>query len=199
MTGAATQMPTGDALSPWWRHTVILIIVVGLSILLWLAAKTYRDAPPIPDKVVGPSGQLVFSAADISAGQEVFLRYGLMENGTIWGHGAYLGPDFSAEYLHALATDVRAALAQQRYRTSVNELSGPEREAIDADTAALLQENRYNPTTKTLALTEPETGSYLKQVNKWTQYFRNPTSSAGLPSRYISNPQELKQLTAFFA
>ena len=190
---------TGDSLSPWWRHAVILIIVVGLSILLWLAAKTYRDAPPIPDKVVGPSGQLVFTGADITAGQEVFLRYGLMENGTIWGHGAYLGPDFSAEYLHTLAADVRRGLAQQRYRTAVSELSGPEREAIDADTAALLQENRYSPATRTLTLTETEVGSYLQQVDNWTQYFRDPTSSAGLPSRYISDPQELKQLTAFFA
>ena len=153
MTSAATPIPTGDALSPWWRHTVILIIVLGLSVLLWLAAKTYRDAPPIPDKVVGPSGQLVFTGADIMAGQEVFLRYGLMENGTIWGHGAYLGPDFSAEYLHTLATDIRAALAQQRYRAGVSALGGSEREEIDADTAALLQENRYDPTTKALALT----------------------------------------------
>lgn len=64
---------------------------------------------------------------------------------------------------------------------------------------ALLQENRYDPVTKTLALTEPEKASYLKQVDKWTQYFRDPASSAGLPSQYLSNPKELQQLTAFFA
>jgi len=46
-----------------------------------------------------PTGETLFSGADIRGGQEVFLKYGLMENGTIWGHGAYLGPDFSAEYL----------------------------------------------------------------------------------------------------
>ena len=179
---------TGDSLSPWWRHAVILIIVVGLSILLWLAAKTYRDAPPIPDKVVGPSGQLVFTGADITAGQEVFLRYGLMENGTIWGHGAYLGPDFSAEYLHTLAADVRRGLAQQRYRTAVSELSGPEREAIDADTAALLQENRYSPATRTLTLTETEVGSYLQQVDNWTQYFRDPDQQRRLAQPLHQRP-----------
>jgi len=190
---------SGESLSPWWRHTVILIVIVGLSILLWLATKTYRDAPPIPDKVVGPSGQLLFTGADITAGQQVFLRYGLMENGTIWGHGAYLGPDFSAEYLHTLAGDVREALAQQRYRTTASALGGPEREAIDADTAALLQGNRYDATSKALAFSAAEMASYLKQVDKWTRYFRDPTTSAGLPRHYISDPQELKQLTAFFA
>src|SRR5574337_1837787 len=97
----------GTGLSPWWRRAVILILVFGLSILVGLAAQTYQDAPPIPDKVVDLSGETIFTRDDILAGQEVFLRYGLMENGTIWGHGAYLGPDFSAEYLYTLAVDAR--------------------------------------------------------------------------------------------
>ena len=32
-----------------------------------------------------------------------FLPNGLMEYGTIFGHGAYLGPDFTADYLHRAA------------------------------------------------------------------------------------------------
>jgi nitric oxide reductase subunit B len=28
----------------------------------------------------------------------VFLKHGLMEHGTLWGHGAYLGPDYTAEH-----------------------------------------------------------------------------------------------------
>jgi len=91
---------TTDAFSPWWRHTVILTMVVGFTILIWLSAKTYQDAPPIPQRVVGASGEIVFTLEDILAGQSVFLKYGLMDNGTIGGHGAYLGPDFSAAYLH---------------------------------------------------------------------------------------------------
>jgi nitric oxide reductase subunit B len=29
---------------------------------------------------------VVFTRDDILSGQQVFLKYGLMENGTIWGH-----------------------------------------------------------------------------------------------------------------
>src|SRR5512140_1728019 len=105
----------GEALSPWWRRTVILIVVLGLSILVGLAAQTYQDAPPIPDTVVGPSGETIFTREDILSGQQVFLRYGLMENGTIWGHGAYLGPDFSATYLHRLALEAGNLESQKRY------------------------------------------------------------------------------------
>jgi nitric oxide reductase subunit B len=33
----------------------------------------------------------------------------------------------------------------------------------------------------------------------WTEYFFQPTTNAGLPSKYIHDPEEVRQLTAFFA
>ena len=75
----------------------------------------YRNAPPIPGRVVDANGTIVFTGDDIGNGQAVFLRYGLMDNGTIWGHGAYLGPDYSAEALHRIGDDTATALAQQQY------------------------------------------------------------------------------------
>ena len=89
-----------EILSPWWRVGVLIAMIVGFSVLIGMTVNAYQVAPPIPDKVVGVDGATIFTGNDISAGQQIFLKYGLMENGTIWGHGAYLGPDFSAEYLH---------------------------------------------------------------------------------------------------
>ena len=61
---------------------------------------TYTNAPPIPGRVTDASGATLVDRQGILHGQEVFLKYGLMEHGTLWGHGAYLGPDYTAEYLH---------------------------------------------------------------------------------------------------
>lgn len=119
-----------ETLSSWWRRGVVFIVVSGLTILIWLAAKTYTDAPPIPNKVVTPSGDVLFTGDDIVGGQQVFLRYGLMENGTIWGHGVYLGPDFSAEYLHTLADDVGQTIAQQRYSAILSGLDPAQRSGV---------------------------------------------------------------------
>ena len=94
--------------SPWWRRSVIFVLIFGFTILIGLAANTYKDAPPIPSKVVGLSREILFTGKDILAGQQVFLKHGLMENGSIWGHGAYLGPDFSAAYLlHFLSMQMK--------------------------------------------------------------------------------------------
>ena len=84
-----------------------LVIIVGFFVLVLLAYLTYKSDPPIPDRVVDPSGRVVFTGNDIRAGQKVFLHHGLMEYGSIFGHGAYLGPDFTDDYLHRSSAIVR--------------------------------------------------------------------------------------------
>lgn len=193
------QESASETLSPWWRHALILTMIFGFTILIWLATRTYKDAPPIPAQVVSPRGEVIFTHADILAGQHVFLKYGLMENGSIWGHGAYLGPDFSATYLHTLALDARDMVALEYYNLPLSELATMERDAVNAAVQQLLKHNRYDPHTSTLLFTAPEVASYRQQIAKWTTYFAQPTTNAGLPATYIHDAQALRQLTAFFA
>jgi len=186
-------------LSPWWRQAVILVLISGFTVLIVLAILTYKNAPPIPDKVVGPSGDIVFTGDDIRGGQEVFLQYGLMENGTIWGHGAYLGRDFSAEYLHTLALDSNETLAQQQFNKSWNELSSSEQEAVNGVVQNMLKDNLYDTQTRTLTFTQAQVDSYQKQIGGWKNYFSDPNLNGGLPEGYIKDSEELRKLTAFFA
>src|SRR6185295_2547177 len=111
------------ALSPWWRHSAILVMIVGFTILSIVTVETYDNAPPIAARAVDGAGRTIFTRDDVLRGQEVFLKYGLMEHGTLWGHGAYLGPDYTAEYLHRLAeicgdAEARVALKQNLYDPS---------------------------------------------------------------------------------
>ena len=138
------------ALSPWWARSLAAVIVVGLSVLCLVTFKAYENAPPIPVRVVDPSGAVVFTAADITLGQQVFLKYGLMDNGTIWGHGAYLGPDFSAQTLHLFAVDLTDRVTSQRFARGFDELSSEDRAGVGAIVAARLKVNRYDPRSGTL-------------------------------------------------
>ena len=178
---------------------MIIVLIVGFSILIWMTARAYVNAPPIPGKMVDPAGQTVFTGDDILGGQQVFLKYALMENGTLWGHGAYLGPDFSADYLHALTLDVADAIARQRYQRGLAELDEAERAAVNAEVQHVLKQNRYDSQTDTLTFTQSEVDSYRKQITRWASYFSHPSGNAGLPAKFISDQGELEQLTAFFA
>ena len=161
-----------ETLSPWWRRSAIIMIVACFCILGWLAKLTYSGAPPIPERVVGPDGAVLFTGRDITAGQQVFLRYGLMENGTIWGHGAYIGPDFSAEYLHTLALDAEEAVAERHGFVMQAALRPSQRLIVNAEVAQLLKQNRYDPVTKTLTFTEAEAASFQRQIGLWTKHFQ---------------------------
>ena len=183
----STVSPSPAALSPWWRHAVILTMIGGFTVLIWLSIQVYHDAPPIPAQVVSPAGDTIFTHADILAGQRLFLQYGLMENGSIWGHGAYLGPDFSAAYLHALALDVGETLATERYNRRLDTLTTVQRDAVDAEVQRLLKHNRYDAQTNTLVLTPPEVASFRHQIAQWAAYFAASTTSAGLPHAYITD------------
>jgi nitric oxide reductase subunit B len=138
----AQANPPQDRLSPWWRRSVVAVMVIGFSVLIFLTIKVHHEAPPIPGKVVDSRGTRLFGKEDIQAGQQVFLKYGLMDNGSIWGHGGYLGPDFSARYLHNLASDVAETLAEQRFGRPLNELSEEERVTVEALTRSELKQNR---------------------------------------------------------
>jgi nitric oxide reductase large subunit len=188
-----------ENLSPWWRRSALTIGLACFAVLVWLTAKTYADAPPIPERVIGPDRQVLFTDNDILAGQQVFLKYGLMDNGTVWGHGGYLGPDFSAQYLHNLALDAGKFLLAQRFKHPQADLADVERSAVEGEIRFLLKQNRYDRESRTLAFTEPEAISFRRQIGQWAAYFQNPAGNGGLPTQYISDPEELRQLSTFFA
>ena len=90
-----------------WIQAVVLVVLCGFFVLGLLAYRTYMAHPPVPARVVDQNGSVVFTGSDISAGQRVFLHNGLMEYGSAFGHGAYLGPDYTADYLRRSSNLVR--------------------------------------------------------------------------------------------
>ncbi len=194
-----TQTTAGRPLSFWWRVLAIVTMLFGFSVLIGLTAEAYRQAPPIPTQVVDPAGKVLFTRADVSAGQQVFLKYGLMANGTIWGHGAYLGPDFSATYLHNWALATADEAAQTRFQRPYAGLTPEQRAEIDGGVARTMKRNRYDAASGVLRFSAVDAQSFEHQVAYWKDYFRTPARNGGLAARLIDDPGELRALTAFFA
>ncbi len=186
-----------DPLSPWWIRAVLMVMALGFAGLITITMLAYRNAPPIPTQVLDAQGVALFSGEDISDGQAVFLKYGLMDNGSIWGHGAYLGPDYAAEALHRMGEETAEAIARQQYRQPMAALSRPQQAAVQAETAVSLKTNRYDTATAALRLTAPQATAYRQEISYWTDYFRHPSRNGGLKADLITDPTELQQFTAF--
>ena len=177
----------GLLISKGWVQAVVLVVLFGFFVLGLLAYRAYSGQPPIPDRVVDPGGEVVFTGEDVRAGQGVFLRNGLMQYGSIFGHGAYLGPDFTADYLRRSALFVRESYGGE----------GSDRAA--ALTVSDFKENRYDPGTRTLEFTAPQAAAFEELRGHYGRYFGEPTTKYGLRPEAISDPEEIRQLTAYFA
>ena len=173
-------------ISRGWIQAILIVGLCGFLLLGILAYRTYTDEPPIPSKVLGAGGRVLFTDQDIRAGQEVFLKNGLMEYGSIFGHGAYLGPDFTADYLH------RAALISEESYAGFSSRS-PQDQVI-ADFKA----NRYDPDSRVLTFSPAQTEAFEKLVAHYAEFFAVPDTRNGLRPSPITDPQQVRQLTAFF-
>src|SRR5665213_2513635 len=184
-------------LSPWWLRAIVIVMVLGFTVLIAITALAYRNAPPIPHIVADPQGTPLFTDADVGDGQAVFLKYGLMDNGSIWGHGAYLGPDYSAQALHWMGQDTAATLAQTQFEKPLAQLDPTQRAGLQAEVAVVLKSNRYDPASGVLTLTSALAQAWWQQIGYWTDYFKHPAGNGGLKPDLISDPTELRQFTAF--
>jgi nitric oxide reductase subunit B len=124
------------------------VLLFGFTILGMLAVRVYQGAPPIPERVVDASGETLFTAEDIHAGQSVFLENSLMQYGTILGHGAYLGEDFTADYLHRAALHV------------LTSNGGPDAADALERTRQEFKAISYDPTTRTLTITDAQASAF---------------------------------------
>ncbi|HKH40672.1 MAG TPA: cbb3-type cytochrome c oxidase subunit I [Solirubrobacterales bacterium] len=186
----AGEQPPGKRellISKTWFQVAALVFLLGFFVLGLLAYRTYKSDPPIPDRVVDPIGRVVFTGDDVREGQKAFLNRGLMEYGSIFGHGAYLGPDFTADYLHRASDSVR------------QQLGGDRSDAARQQTIDQFQVNRYDEETKTLPYTAQQATAFDALQRHYRSMLGSDTTRFGLRREVIKDPQRIHDLTAFFA
>jgi nitric oxide reductase subunit B len=174
-------------LAPLWLQGSVITFIIGFAILGYLAIRVYKDHPPVPGQVVSESGRTLFTADDIRAGQELFLTYGLMQYGSIYGHGAYLGPDFTADYLHRQAVEL-----QRMY-------GGDAR--AEEQTRRELQLNRYDPASEKLTWSEGQATTFetLRRYYEKEVLNREKSGGGGLGPHAVTDPEQSRQIVAFIA
>jgi nitric oxide reductase subunit B len=174
-------------------------MIFGFSVLTYVTVLTYSNAPPIPRQIVDGTGGVLFTGEEIERGQEVFLKHALMEHGTLWGHGAYLGPDYTAEYLHREVGIARDVAATARHGKAFELLTPADQSAVADEVRAELKSNRFDATTETLRFSPGQAAASRALEGYWAEYFSKENSAPGLPLGIISDPQEIRHLNAYLA
>ena len=174
--------------SLWWQIG-ILTFVVGFAVMGYLAYRINADHPPIPARVATEGGDLLFTGDDVMAGQHIFQKYGLMQHGTIFGHGAYLGPDFTAQYLH------HAGLAMLEYYSPGSKPTPDAQARVKRE----FKQNAYDPDTGTLVYSAGQAHAFAKLKEFYAEYFCKAISQRGVKRPAITDPDEIHRLTSYFS
>ncbi|MEO7943194.1 MAG: nitric-oxide reductase large subunit [Marmoricola sp.] len=169
-----------------WVQAIALMLLFGFAVLGFLAYRTYNTEPPIAETTVGAEGEVLYTHDDVIAGQKLFLKNGMMEFGSVLGHGAYLGPDFTADYLHRSAEIV----TRERGGTS---------DSVKEQVINDFKTNRYDEASDTLTLTAGQAVAYDELIDYYTQYLGPDSHAKGLKPNAITDKTEIRQITAFFA
>jgi nitric oxide reductase subunit B len=177
----------------WWVHFLI-VAAICLAGLVYLGTETYTGAPPLVD-FVSSKGDVVVSRDTIKKGQEVFHLRGLMGYGSFWGDGAERGPDFTADSLHRTVVAMREFYTQQ----SGKPLTQYDQDAIDARVTREIKTNTWDEAAGHIVLTDAQVHAIEQLKVHYQRMFNDPDYAEAFdPTGFISDPEEIKALTAFF-
>jgi nitric oxide reductase subunit B len=186
-----------DRIDRGLRWGLFGVVVVALAILAAGTVVVARGAPPIPERVVAADGSTLFTRADIVAGKAIFQRTDLMDFGSLYGNGAYFGPDWTADYLHREALSVGDTLALGLYGSPYASLTGTEQARIDTAVSSTLKTNRLAD--GTLPLPDAEAAAYRQIRASYRDLFTAGDRTLGLQPGTVRSTGEADQLTAFLS
>ena len=177
----------------WWLP-LLIIFVISMGGVTLIGVHTYTEAPPIPN-FESTQKKKIYSKNDILDGQAIFLKYALMEYGSMFGDGANRGPDFTAEALHLIAAEMK-----NYYTTnSPNNLTDSFfKYGITEKVKYEIKKNNYQEITNSVELNKAQEFAIIKLENYYLEKFTNPMSKGAFkPAGYITDSVEIKSLTAF--
>ena len=186
-----------------WQCLAV-VFVLSFGVLGWLGREIYLAAPPIPNSVIAEDGKALYDGAQIEEGQRAWRSAGGQQLGTVWGHGSYVAPDWSADWLHREAVALRDILARQRFERSFDNLSTSDRSAIDAAVKDELRRNRYDAATGTLTVSSARAQAIGEVEQHYTALFGDDRTQDALREQYamsdnaLPRAQDRKALAAFF-
>jgi nitric oxide reductase subunit B len=185
-----------------WRW-LGLIFVLSFGALGYLGWQIYLTAPPIPKAVVTTGGDVLFTGEQIQKGQQVWLASGGQQQGSVWGHGAYVAPDWSADWLHREAVALQA-IRTKELRKAAAAMTAADRGAIDGALKEEMRRNTYDEASGTVTVSRERAQAIREVVDHYDGLFGTNASLDKLREQYamvegiVSDRADRQALNAFF-
>jgi nitric oxide reductase subunit B len=174
-----------------------LVLVLSFAVLSWIGTRIYQEMPPIADGVVTSDGVTVIGTGDITAGQNVWQALGGMEVGSIWGHGSYVAPDWTADWLHREAMFILGHWATEEFSADYDTLNPEQQAQLQGRLAQLLRTNTYDSAAGTITIDPLRAEAFQSNVDHYSAVFSDGNVDYAIPAGAVTDENRLRQLSAF--
>ena len=175
-----------------------LVMVLSFLVLGWIGTRIYQEMPPIPSQVVTTDGTVVVAEGDIGAGQNVWQALGGMEVGSVWGHGSYVAPDWTADWLHREAVFILDRWATAEFGSEYAKLDGERQAQLQGRLAKVMRTNTFDSATGTVTVPPIRAEAFQSNLKHYSDVFANGKAEYAIPKGAVTDPDRLKKLSAFF-
>lgn len=179
----------------WIVFTAVLLI--SFVVLGFIGSEIFRQVPPIPDEVVSTDGRVVIPKDSIMDGQNVWQAMGGMQVGSIWGHGSYVAPDWTADYLHREALFILDEFAKEDLGKPYAEIPSEEQAKLRQRLREMLRKNNYDRTTGRLVIEPVRVRAFEDNLRHYSDIFTNGNEDYAIQKNAQSDPVKLRHLTSF--
>jgi nitric oxide reductase subunit B len=184
--------------------TLAALLVVSFSVLLWSGGQIYQQAPPMPDRVVGADGEVVYTRDEIETGRTVWQSMGGMQLGSIWGHGSYVAPDWTADWLHRELVALLDVWALDEHGMPHEQLGIEQQAALESRLREHVRANTYDAATATITISTERAAAIRTVSAHYENLFGNDAETFELREAYamkndtVPDPERRRLLSAFF-
>ena len=181
-----------------------LLLAVSFGVLLWMGREVYVHAPPLPERVVSDSGQVLYTRNDMEVGRQVWQSIGGQQLGSVWGHGALIAPDWSADWLHREAEALLNLWAQRENGASYAQLNEEQQEMLKVRLRQVLRPNTYDPATGVITVSDDRAQAIAEVEAHYVSVFGDDPATEKLRITYamregtVKEPEHRRQLSSFF-
>lgn len=175
----------------------ISVVIISFIVLLGVGKEIYQTQPPIPEKVIlKNTGTVIYTKEDIQTGQNVWESIGGMEVGSVWGHGSYVAPDWTAEWIHKEAVFMLDNWAKA-FNTSYEKLDVEKKAALKARLIQDIRTNTYDEATKTISISEERYNAIKNNTAHFSSIFSEGNAEYAIQKKALTDSKKLAQLNAF--
>ncbi len=181
-----------------------LVVGISFAVLLYYGNQIYQQAPPVPERVTNEKGELLFTGQEIKEGQNIWQSIGGQEVGSVWGHGAYVAPDWTADYLHREAQYLLNRWSQEEQGKTFDQLTKVEQAAMERRLQEFLRKNSYDEATSTLVIHSQRYDAFRELYNHYAGLFMNDPALDELRADYaiarnsIRSEERMEKMVQFF-